>query len=735
MKAKKRILALVLLLVCAFTSACSPSKENAGTPLPSGAKPDRTGAEARGEIIGYIKTPIEELGDVESFLVYENKLYAYVDGALAVWDGEAVTELHRLDEMCYINSFDADANGLWLLEAVFDGVTPEAAYSVVLLDFAGNELFRSETRSAPDFDPEWGEPLEIKALDGLCYIRFTNNTVVCLDRNTNSYTGYWSAPEPEAGESIDLYGLHKNKSGLFAELLTPEGIVLTPVFLGEGETGELTAVPSDMGFIFDNPQQDAFLCEKDAGLFLYSPSAEPEPAVMWSESSITNSFLQNAQPYGDGFVIMDECALYLLEPGIVKPKTVLTLVALSPLVGMSVERGIRQFNQLGEDYFVEVEDLFAAYSSRQDAVNALNTRIVAGQGPDLIYFGGSSPIDYSSSGYLADIYELIDADPDLSRDDFQCLKAMETQGGLYTVTPEFYVDSFVGLSSVFGERTGWTFDEYFAMESQRSEDRPMICNISPESFLEHSAMSYIPKAVDWQNYTCDFDNEEFISIIKAAGRVKAATPSLDMDYMTETPEILLTEDIYVIMDMSNMNSFVNAEKNIGQDLCFIGWPSPDGENTSCLIPMGSIGMSAVSEKRGGAWEFIKYIITDPDLQDRAAGQMFPISKRAMDDKFYGMLNPLHEFEGKEIVPAENGGFYADGQFYDMSYDNTPKITQKQIDKITALLNSLERNTSSDRMILDIVLEEASAFFAGDRSAEDTARLIQSRVAIYVAEKM
>lgn len=732
MKAKKRILALVLLLVCAFTSACSPDSENA-TPLPSEAKLDRTDAEVRGEIIGYIKTPIEGLGDVESFLVYENKLYAYVDGALAIWDGAAVTELHRLDEMCYINSFDADANGLWLLEAVFDGVTPEAAYSIVLLDFAGNELFRSETRSAPDFDPEWGEPLEIKALDGQCYIRFTNNTVACLDRNTNSYTGYWSAPEPEAGESIDLYGLHKNKSGLFAELLIPGGDVITPIF---PEDGELTPVPSEKIHMFDNPQQDALLCEQDAGLFLWEPGKEPKPAVIWAESNITNSFLTNVQPYGKGFVIQDESALYLLEQGVIRPKIVLTLAVLSALPRVTLDRAVHQFNQLSEDYFVEMENLIAAYGSLGDALNALNIRVIAGQGPDLIYFGGLSPIDYSSSGYLADIYELIDADPDLSRDDFLCLKAMETQGGLYTVTPGFRVNTFVGLSSVFGGRTGWTFDEYFAMEAQRSEDRPMILNISPEVFLEQSVVSYIPKAVDWENYTCDFDNGEFIAILEAAGRVKSADPSLEMEYITENPELILTKDINVIQPMflDDPYRFAAMEDAAGQDLCFIGWPSPSGENTSCITYSDNIGISAVSENLGGAWEFVKYIISDPSIQEDMANSMFPISKQVFDNGIYDLLNPLHEFEGKEIVLTEDGGFYADGQFYDMSYDNTPMITQKQVDKITALLNSLERNTASDRMILDIVLEEAAAFFAGDRSAEATARLIQSRVAIYVAEK-
>lgn len=37
-------------------------------------------------------------------------------------------------------------------------------------------------------------------------------------------------------------------------------------------------------------------------------------------------------------------------------------------------------------------------------------------------------------------------------------------------------------------------------------------------------------------------------------------------------------------------------------------------------------------------------------------------------------------------------------------------------------------------ILAIVQEESEAFYSGDKSAEDVAKLIQSRVVIYIAEQ-
>ena len=51
----------------------------------------------------------------------------------------------------------------------------------------------------------------------------------------------------------------------------------------------------------------------------------------------------------------------------------------------------------------------------------------------------------------------------------------------------------------------------------------------------------------------------------------------------------------------------------------------------------------------------------------------------------------------------------------------------------AFLESLTQCYQYDEPMMKIILEEASAFFSGQKSAEEIANLIQSRVSIYVAE--
>ena len=51
-----------------------------------------------------------------------------------------------------------------------------------------------------------------------------------------------------------------------------------------------------------------------------------------------------------------------------------------------------------------------------------------------------------------------------------------------------------------------------------------------------------------------------------------------------------------------------------------------------------------------------------------------------------------------------------------------------------LINSTDRSAAYDKNVMNIVSEELQSFFSGAKSAEDTARLIQDRVGIYVNEQ-
>ena len=62
------------------------------------------------------------------------------------------------------------------------------------------------------------------------------------------------------------------------------------------------------------------------------------------------------------------------------------------------------------------------------------------------------------------------------------------------------------------------------------------------------------------------------------------------------------------------------------------------------------------------------------------------------------------------------------------------MTQEQVDQILNLINTTTAVYGYDESILNIISDEAAAYFAGEKSLDDTANMIQSRVNLYVAEQ-
>lgn len=73
----------------------------------------------------------------------------------------------------------------------------------------------------------------------------------------------------------------------------------------------------------------------------------------------------------------------------------------------------------------------------------------------------------------------------------------------------------------------------------------------------------------------------------------------------------------------------------------------------------------------------------------------------------------------------------------MENENTlsdlPPFTAEDGEKLRALVEASTKMIRDDPALRQIIHDEAAAFLAGQREADEAAKLIQSRAAIYVAE--
>ena len=100
---------------------------------------------------------------------------------------------------------------------------------------------------------------------------------------------------------------------------------------------------------------------------------------------------------------------------------------------------------------------------------------------------------------------------------------------------------------------------------------------------------------------------------------------------------------------------------------------------------------------------------------------------------YGFSPLKSEFDKfcAEAMKVENAGGTWGWDNFEVEIKPT---TQKQIDDLTALVNGATAvNGAVSQDILNIVREEADAYFSGQKSVEDVAATLQSRMEIYLSE--
>ena len=124
---------------------------------------------------------------------------------------------------------------------------------------------------------------------------------------------------------------------------------------------------------------------------------------------------------------------------------------------------------------------------------------------------------------------------------------------------------------------------------------------------------------------------------------------------------------------------------------------------------------------------MRYYLTD-DYQENGIEYAFPIKLSALEKQgAKAMERPYWENE--------------DGtkEYYDDTYQlngvdvKIEPMTQQEVDEFTDFLKSIDQVGNYSSSLTDIINEEAAAFFADQKSAEEVAKIIQSRIQIYISE--
>ena len=592
---------------------------------------------------------------------------------------------------------DACEDGIWYAveQRGEDGCMTE---TMILLGESGEELARMELRFPKDCYPR-----RFAVSEGRFCFNCSDRLRICDENGSplqdipheewkgklvkGSDRGVYFVEEWESGGSVSKVNI---QSGELLHLFDyPRGSVCT----GDGESPLLLMCPDGIYHLYDN--------------------GESVPLVIWEECGLALSGLMSVEAEPDGSYILRGSSFETLrmspaEPSELRPRVRLRLGMMG--LNGQLPQAVAAFNARSADCCVELVDLKEGGLSDEDAILRLNTLVAAGEGPDMLAFGNGplTPFPYLRKGMLRDLEADLLADGAIDPEKLLVAAPIKRDcGGLYLLASGFYLETRLGLRETFGDVKGWSFDDYLRLARTMPSDRLVMYNLTRDYFLAESVSRYLRKSIDWQSGSCDFDNPEFCKLLEAVRDV-VETPE-DLNNMVFGTNLMA--DGYMATDLTMVNhvtALARSTRRIGKPVSIIGFPTPDG---SCGTDMGlmPVGVLTTSKHPEACLAFLKDWLLQPN--------QIPA------------YQPLFENAIEEYMQADDTE--RDDLF---SQRLDPPLSDAEAQQLRELIAAVEHTTLYDRTAMDIVRQEAAAFLAGQRSAEETARLIQSRVSLYVSEQ-
>ena len=535
------------------------------------------------------------------------------------------------------------------------------------------------------------------------------------------------------------------EDGAFSELTVPldEEKRYLVTFLGSAGSGL--------------PEGECMAYDKKALIAFTPGSGERRELMRWAEWGV---FFGSTSPLG-----MEDGVVRLLDYGYgeyvtltptprsqVPVRQELTMSCLT--VETAVADAVRDFNRRSGEYYITIRDYSEGRDFTRDvqdqALTAMNLDIASGRMPDLLSVQEGVPFkSYAEKGLLRDL------GPWLAEEGIELLPQLRRAGTvderLLMVCGSFSILTAAGNRDVIGDASGWTVEEASALAASRPDCAGVFSgNLTREKYLD-LLDSYLEGYLGWDAGTASFDSPGFRDVLAFA----ASLPGEAGAENAAEAEIMDGRALVDAVTVTSVSDWQFRDTVYMGKLVCPGLPASDGVGS--LIKMHApMAVSTVSAHPEGAYAFLRSMLDEKT--QTAYTDRFPSVKAAFENHLAEAMREPGPEEGYTVTYITAGGLQfpdgtvylwdaAEGEraprmilcWYDENYsvireEKMYAMSEAQRDSLMALLDGALRSTSYDQVIAGIVHEEAGAYFAGQRSADEVSRRVQSRVLLYMSEQ-
>jgi ABC-type glycerol-3-phosphate transport system substrate-binding protein len=224
--------------------------------------------------------------------------------------------------------------------------------------------------------------------------------------------------------------------------------------------------------------------------------------------------------------------------------------------------------------------------------------------------------------------------------------------------------------------------------------------------------------VDWESGTAYFDSDAFVELLELANTFP---PEVDTD--STVPEHDLIAAGRQIMQMNFFNGatdYLRYRTLFGGDLVLKGLPNENRDGNT-IVPSTNIAITSSCSDVGTAWEFVRLFLTEDYQRETTLPWMFPVNRVVFEEQI-----------NDAMIPRDLS--FSNSHTNDVINVKDIKLSQVEADALRDIIENMNRVWIRDAALWIIVSETVESFFNDQITAQEAARIIQSRATIYISEQ-
>lgn len=414
----------------------------------------------------------------------------------------------------------------------------------------------------------------------------------------------------------------------------------------------------------------------------------------------------------------------------------------------TIRQAISVFRKNNPEVFVKFEVGLSGENgvTQSDAINNLNTELLAGEGPDMILLDGMPIESYEEKGLLVDLNDVI-TDLENTNAYFEgILKGYQQESGTYVLPFRYQVPLLTGENNIISKISDLKTlaDEAEKIAGLQTTKETVLGCYSAEELLEKL---YLTSANVWITEDGTVDKTALLEFLTQAKRIyEAEQKNLDekekkaheemvneykkgcgdekeaTEYFirsgTQALKQLRSTQIMTAGYLSSMSEFqfVTSVNKLNKN----AYKILNGQDSNIFCPTGSISISTNSKNQEIAKQFIHSLL-GTEVQGKDLGDGFPVNADAYENF---TKNPVPDSSLTVGIKDGNGNdIYLDIEWPE----------QSEIEKLKTIIESLKIPAATDTSLKDEIITNGVQALTGEKGVEQSVEEIIQKISLHLQE--